>query len=157
MADEDKPGVGASEVFDGRRKLGKWTLSRLRGQDIGTFSEWVKDQREADARKSVAKARALSSERRERIIADLRAEAVGWSDLYDHMVTPGGFEQVLLLSMQVTHPEATLEDVRALAFERGGTLGLVMWIFGVEGLPESTGSGPRQEDEGGPPAVGAAT
>lgn len=158
MANEDKAKTAdTGATFDGTRQLGDWTLSRLKLQGIGTASEWVKDKREASARESLSRATGLSLEQREMIIARLRAEPVQWGDMYDFMRSPEGFDQTILMSLQVKHHDATMETVKALDYPKGGIVKLVLWIFGIEGLPAPTGSGPRQEGEGGPPAEGAAT
>ena len=159
MAEEGKAGVAdTGATFGGTRQLGDWTLSRLRLQEIATLTEWVKDRRAASARISVSKATALTAVERETLIARLRAEPPNWGEMYDFMVSPEGFEQVILMSVQVKHPDATLETIKAIEdYPEGGIVRLVLWIFGVEGLPEPTGSSPRQEDEGDPPAVRVAT
>jgi len=158
MADEDKAKTAdTGATFNGTRQVGDWTLSRLSMQDIGTAWEWVRDRRAASARKSVSQATGLSLEQRETIIAKLRGEPVQWSEMYDFMRSPEGYDQVILMSLRAKHPDATMETVKALDYPKGNIVKLVLWIFGIEGLPTSTGSGPRQEDEGGPPAVRAAT
>lgn len=164
MAEEvqGKASPGASDAFGGTRALKdssgrEWRLSRLTGAALGTLEEWIKDRREADARTSTAKARGLSIEAREDVIARARSRQVSFGDIYEAVLTPSGFRQLVLLSLRAEHPhDATLDTVADLEFEQGSIVGLALWIVGFDGLSgaASTGYGPRQDGEGddSPPA-----
>ena len=133
-------------------QLGKYTLSRLQGEEFEQVEDDIRDLREAQARKTLSRSR-LSPDDRERIVVETTLQPIGLGMIHDYCVTQTGFRRLLLLSLRIKHPEATEKTLDELEFQAGGVVRLVMWILGVDGLPQSPVDGPPG-GSGSPPREG---
>jgi hypothetical protein len=127
----------------GTRQLGDLTLSRWRAKDWETFENWIRDRREAEARKS-ARNGPLVAAARETVIAEIRAKPLTTWDIYNHVATREGMVFALKLGLAQAHPTITDAQVEATRVRTATVARLVLWLLGLDAMaPHDEEGNPR--------------
>ncbi len=133
----------------GSRQLGGCECRRWRVADWATFEEWVRDCREAEARKSLAKSD-LSPRDREDLVAELRARPLPTWEVYQHVATREGWLFALKLGFRQAHPLITYAEIEDIRMQLGTVADLTRWLLGLDAIVPPKG---KEGQSQSPPPV----